>query len=335
MVVHTVKAIFSDLDGTLCHFDRDTSKHGVVTTEEEGGGYAKVFNAEGDERRCRLLPTSTMGNGVVSRETADLVSKLRAAGVKFVVVSGARNTTILKRIPLLPHVDAAVSETGSRIMYAPVGGSAFVPEKDADPSLMSLDVDWAARFEHITGPLSSALPAEEREGTLWDLFRELKAMGLKVDANGYTGCFRVDCKTPQHVEMITRVAGDAEGLAKRELGHAMNLGKYDFFPAMAGKGNTVKYLQEKWGLKKEECVALFDDDNDLPMAEACGAGMLPSVTSNSVRARLGSEPDWILAERAGTGVFATEELLERILKQVQEASGVGDEACRTGGGIQF
>jgi hypothetical protein len=28
---------------------------------------------------------------------------------------------------------------------------------------------------------------------------------------------------------------------------AMNLGKYDFFPAGSGKGNAVRYLQQQWG----------------------------------------------------------------------------------------
>lgn len=53
-----------------------------------------------------------MGNGVVSEETIRLVDDLRKEGVKFVVVSGARTTTIMNRLPLLPRVDAAVSETG-------------------------------------------------------------------------------------------------------------------------------------------------------------------------------------------------------------------------------
>eukprot|EP00282_Hemiselmis_andersenii_P036498 CAMPEP_0169448630 /NCGR_PEP_ID=MMETSP1042-20121227/12160_1 /TAXON_ID=464988 /ORGANISM="Hemiselmis andersenii, Strain CCMP1180" /LENGTH=127 /DNA_ID=CAMNT_0009560275 /DNA_START=74 /DNA_END=454 /DNA_ORIENTATION=- len=123
MGVTKVRAVFSDLDGTLCHFDRDTRKHGVVTEEDPlTPGEATVRNTHtGETRRCRLLPTSTMGNGVVSDETARLVGELRKAGVIFVVVSGARSSTIMKRLPLLPHLDAAVSETGSRVMYAPEG----------------------------------------------------------------------------------------------------------------------------------------------------------------------------------------------------------------------
>jgi len=35
------------------------------------------------------------------------------------------------------------------------------------------------------------------------------------------------------------------------IGHAMNLGMYDFFPIRAGKGQAVRYLQTKWGFKVE------------------------------------------------------------------------------------
>jgi len=321
--VTKVRCIFSDLDGTLCHFDRDTCKHGVTVTDDQGGATALARNSEGEQRTCRLLPTSTMGNGVVSDETVRLVDELRKEGVKFVVVSGARTTTILKRIPLLPRVDACISETGSRVMYAPPNDPG--PACDV-ASRMKLDTQWASKFEHVTGPLDGGLPVAQRQGSLWDLYREMEALGLRVDSNGYTGCFRVDCKKEEEISKISKFTEDREGLAKRELSHAMNLGKYDFFPAVAGKGNTVKYLQELWGLQKEECVCLFDDDNDLPMTEVCGVSMLPGVTSDSVRKRLGTEKDWILARCAGTGVFATEELLQRIVEQVRKPA-LSEDGC--------
>jgi hydroxymethylpyrimidine pyrophosphatase-like HAD family hydrolase len=47
----------------------------------------------------------------------------------------------------------------------------------------------------------------------------------------------------------------------------MNLGMYDFFPSLAGKGPVVRFLQAKWGLKRDECIALFDDDNDIKMVQ--------------------------------------------------------------------
>ena len=50
-----------------------------------------VRNRDGAERRCRLLPTSTMGAGAISEETIALVDALRAEGVKFVIITGTRH----------------------------------------------------------------------------------------------------------------------------------------------------------------------------------------------------------------------------------------------------
>eukprot|EP00287_Rhodomonas_sp_CCMP768_P017850 CAMPEP_0202822352 /NCGR_PEP_ID=MMETSP1389-20130828/11008_1 /ASSEMBLY_ACC=CAM_ASM_000865 /TAXON_ID=302021 /ORGANISM="Rhodomonas sp., Strain CCMP768" /LENGTH=267 /DNA_ID=CAMNT_0049495255 /DNA_START=42 /DNA_END=845 /DNA_ORIENTATION=- len=252
-----------------------------------------------------------MGAGTVSDRTVELIGKLREKGVKFVIITGARSTTVIERMPMLPMVDAVACETGSKVWYPPP--SACNPP---DANEWELDKEWASNFQHVTGPLETDVPAVQREGTLWELFREMKALLFDPDSRGYTGCFRVRCKTEEAVGRISEIVKDVRKLDDLGIGHAMNLGMYDFFPKAAGKGNTVRYLREKWGLKAEECVALFDDDNDIPMARECGTGYLPSITSESVRSRLSAEPRWHVAETAGSGVFATEEILERLLVQV-------------------
>ena len=94
--------------------------------------------------------------------------------------------------------------------------------------------------------------------------------------------------------------------------------QYDFYPRASGKGNAVAYLQQRYGLAPEECVALFDDDNDLPMAMRCEGGqLLPGLTSKSVARAAMEHPEWKVAARAGQGVFAIEELLEGLLEQVR------------------
>eukprot|EP00966_Prymnesium_polylepis_P069288 1610181-Prymnesium_polylepis.1 len=97
----------------------------------------------------------------------------------------------------------------------------------------------------------------------------------------------------------------------------MNLGKFDFFPAASGKGNVVQYLQGKWGLDPAQCAALFDDDNDLPMALSCGRQLLPGLTSQSVERAAAENPQWELASCAGQGPVAFEECIERLLQQVR------------------
>ena len=92
--------------------------------------------------------------------------------------------------------------------------------------------------------------------------------------------------------------------------------QYDFYPRASGKGNAVAYLQRRYGLAPAQCVALFDDDNDLPMARRCEGGqLLPGLTSKSVARAALEHPEWRVAERAGQGVFAIEELLEALLER--------------------
>ena len=103
----------------------------------------------------------------------------------------------------------------------------------------------------------------------------------------------------------------------REIDWAMNLGKYDFFPRLSGKGNVVAYLQDKFGVGEAESACLFDDDNDLPMAMRCGTHYLPGLTSDSVRRAAMEHPDWVVPPNEGTGVFAIEACLERLLERVR------------------
>jgi len=313
-----IKCIFSDLDGTLCHFDRHTKHHGAKVVEDEANGLATVHNREGEQRNCRLLPTSTMGAGVISDKTVELVHALRSAGVKFVIISGARTTTMLARYARLPLVDSVACETGVKILYPPPSASMT---ETPDPSVLELDSEWSKTFQNVTGPLDSSLPPSQRLGTLWDLYREMEELGLSPDARGYYGCFRVNCRDDEtQLALLRPFVNHMSNLGERGISHAMNLGMHDFFPAKAGKGPAVKFLQAKWGLAPDECIALFDDDNDIKMVEQCGAGFLPGITSESVQNRLAIEPGWALAKRAGTGVFATEDILHTILNEVSERS---------------
>lgn len=209
-----LRAIFSDLDGTLVHFPK-VCVHGVwgslfhdaapvrkrvqaltacllVTRpsawqwfEEHGSRIISrdpdakrcvMESASGEQRECWLLPSSTMGDGLVSDRSVELVQQLRDEGVLFVIVTAARKSTLMERLPLLPACDVAVCETGSR-MYLSDG---------------SLDSEWASRFEHICGPLERELDVQQRPEPLWCFFRRLQQIdGLKCDSRSYYGCFRV------------------------------------------------------------------------------------------------------------------------------------------------
>jgi len=302
-----IRAIFSDLDGTIVHFPAWFEQHGTkIVSRDEEAKRAIVESPTGETRECRLLPSSTMGDGFVSERTIELVQALRAEGIKFVIVTAARKSTLFERQPMLPACDAACCETGSRVYLG------------TDNGLDGLDLEWAARFEHLTGPLERELDVAERPEPLWAFFRELQASvpGLKCDSRSYYGCFRVDTKDSPEVEARLReviAASLPDGVD-----WAMNLGKFDFFPAASGKGNVVAYLQGKFGVTEDESAALFDDDNDLPMAQKCGTHYLPGLTSKSVERAAAEHPAWIVPPNQGTGVFAIEACLELLLERVRQ-----------------
>merc|ERR1712070_1370787 len=104
------------------------------------------------------------------------------------------------------------------------------------------------------------MDVEERPEPLWQFFRLLRdsVPGLKCDSRSYYGCFRVDTKDDASVDGALREA--IRQHLPAGIDWAMNLGKYDFYPAESGKGNVVTYLQAKYGVAPEECACLFDDN---------------------------------------------------------------------------
>ena len=230
-----VKVVFSDLDGTLCHFERHFAHHARLEPVRGQPGLADFVMHEPDpttgrraRRRCVLLPTSTMGPGVMSLQTIELIGELRMMGVHFVYVTGARASTLAERLPLMARADAAFGETGGR----------FLNLRHDNGSQPCLDPDWTAQMEPCCGPvLSETLPSSplDRPGALWDWARRLSSEFLfELDTRSYFFGFRVDLdkqrsealRDPLHFERIV-ATHLPPGLAT-----AQNLGKYDFFPAV-------------------------------------------------------------------------------------------------------
>jgi hypothetical protein len=94
----------------------------------------------------------------------------------------------------------------------------------------------------------------------------------------------------------------------------------------------VAYLQAVYGVRADESCCLFDDDNDLPMAERCAVHYLPGLTSQSVSRAAAEHPEWHVASKAGQGVFAIEECLEQLLERVVREQEGGTVDVGGGGG---
>jgi hydroxymethylpyrimidine pyrophosphatase-like HAD family hydrolase len=305
-----VNVLFSDLDGTLVHYPKDFGEYAAIVAEDDAAKTATIrYNVSGETRACLALTSMTGGKAYISVKTGELVGRLRALGVMFVIITGSRASTYVQRRGQLPEADYEFFENGGRML---VRGK--------------LDPTWTDCFAAQSGPVASrdALlpddlpPPMEREGELWALYRELAANGWHVDARDYATNFRVDIvksegKSVEDFKAAVDGKLDALGLAT-----SFNLGKADIYPAGSGKANAAAHVLEKEGWSASTAVAMFDDDNDLELGALVGRSFLPGVTHGNVLDAMKLHGDrWTLTN--SRGFLGTEEALECIMALEQSA----------------
>lgn len=138
------------------------------------------------------------------------------------------------------------------------------------------------------GPASEeAKQPEARSGPLWDVYRQFKAEGVKLDTTSYSTMFRASpgkmtAGSPIDTQQASASASDIAAALQRlppGLVSTYNLGKADVYPSTSGKAAAARYMMQKWGAACEDCAFLCDDDNDIELAETVGRAFLPSVSS--------------------------------------------------------
>lgn len=356
-----LRAIFSDVDGTIVHYEKNLVKQGYVLTVQPPPpkSDAAPFGGPDDAlglRRCQWLhvatgrvidcfcvPSLTLGGGFVTVHTLQLVRCLRdELGVVFVLLTGARSSTMAMRRAsrTLPETDFDCCEGGGKIhklTYTDdldaVAAHASAPISEAgsaQPISVTLDVDWCNRFASVIGPWTENEKEEDplkRLGKLWDCYRSLAEGGkYKLDAKSFSTAFIVDFKARgDEAEKELKRRFEAEFLPVG-IYAVMNLGKAHVGPVGCDKRTAVERIcvREGWvdddhaalaAFTRAHCMALFDDENDLSFAHACGKGFLPSVTHDSVLDALREDERIPLSERrwrraAHDGLLGTEEALE-------------------------
>lgn len=308
-----VKAIFSDIDGTVVHYEKTMTKQGYVMLKNSGEVNTNpsdvtdcvtelirdnvaveqvVWLHQPSQTRCPTLkvPSLTLGGGYMSVATLDLIDVLRQEhGVAFVLMTGARTSTLLmrRRSATLPTTDYDVCEGGGKLWDR----QGKKPLEEAP-----LDEKWSSNFVPTCGPMEQ-LDSDPltRVGALWDVFRILHNEGFKLDAKSFSTSFLVDLSKSTCVEKGEKSLAEAETYLKNKfvaedfagkfnVTYITNLGKGQVCPVGCNKRTAAEYiLSEKLGnIERRECVALFDDENDLEFANLCGAGFIPSVAHASV-----------------------------------------------------
>ena len=168
-----LKIIFSDVDGALIHYPKKTEKGDSATTTQQPEPPATL---ESSRQILALPPSATGMKGIISAQTLQSCRDLRQRGVKLVLVSGMRTSTLLNRLPYLPRADAYCTEAGGRIFY---------------PTEAALEEEVASEFQHQWTPVefSGASPEDLqpfglREDTTWRKRMELEQA---AGSDGYAG----------------------------------------------------------------------------------------------------------------------------------------------------
>jgi hydroxymethylpyrimidine pyrophosphatase-like HAD family hydrolase len=341
-------AVFSDIDGTLVHYRGKLELLGYSylgpvdppRTHAVSSEAVHVFRHDATLREVECIPvySATLGGGFCSLRTIELVAQLREQGVKFVVISGARTSTLLKRwhSKAIPACDYYVGEGGGRIWAGDTGAH---------------DDAWIDQFQSIIGPWRDQLdtPPEARVGPLWDCYRRIAAEESlapnsgrpKMDADSFSTSFMVDVRgdATKHVTLGMAEISDIEATLREmtrdvfepEFGATMsvNLGKAQFNPIGVDKCTAMSYLCRKHGItlrngagapapssgKPLVAAALFDDDNDITFASACDLGYVPSIAHPVVPehlVKMGPSFERVPVE----GLLGTEYALDRLLERV-------------------
>eukprot|EP00758_Cryptobia_borreli_P002812 Tbor_TRINITY_DN3305_c0_g1::TRINITY_DN3305_c0_g1_i1::g.23453::m.23453 len=224
------KVIFSDIDGTIVHYEKNLSSQGYRLVREilDGSGDHEglnrgvaVFNHPSRRRRCLRksnvekydignvtgsedeyeyedikcwkVPSLTLGGGFISLRTFELVNQLREEyGVQFVLLTGARTSTMMmrRRSETLPKTAYDVWEGGSKISDR---RSLFgVDHSHENNDYIPVNEEWSAQFEILCGS-STQLESDplKREGPMWDIYRQLHNEGYVLDAKSFSASFMV------------------------------------------------------------------------------------------------------------------------------------------------
>ena len=336
-----ITSIFSDIDGTIVHYEKNLKSLGYQLVPADDPASATSLNGIPNPSGlptavwvhqptntyvpCFHVPSLTLGGGFISCRTLHLVDALRANGVKYVLMTGARTSTLLlrRKSGSLPTSDYDVGEGGGKIWA----------RKGAAPDIgVPLDPVWSERFVHVTGPLEQLdQDPLTRQGPLWECFAALKAAGYHLDAVSMSTSFLVDLTKSSTVTKDGLTVDEAEqklkGWFETDLGsrhnvcYITNLGKGQVCPVGCGKRTAMEYILDQNNLKGQEAVAFFDDENDLAFAALCGAGFLPTVAHSSVVKMLDlkrgrGENEWV--RPAIDGLIGTDEGLAHVLNRVLE-----------------
>lgn len=133
---------------TMLHSTQETGKrHKVLKLPPTTTGLQVVAVGSCTQPVCAVqhglsITSGRLLQGIISVKTLTELERMRRGGVKLVLITGARLSTMLTRMAFLPAADAYVCENGGRIYYPDATLTVALP--------IAEDMEWR-RTHNATG----------------------------------------------------------------------------------------------------------------------------------------------------------------------------------------
>jgi Cof subfamily protein (haloacid dehalogenase superfamily) len=249
--------------------------------------------------RCRLLALDLDGTllsttKTISRRNLAAVAAVRAAGVRLVLITGRRYPAargvaaqLGRGVPLVLHHGALVVEpeperdhdgppqilrclpldreaVRAAIRLGREGGADPVAHCGFRAEGRLVMAEIAADNEMLLGYVGRGLADRVQ---VEDLERDLPEDVVQVMFAG---------RLPRMLDLYPRlVAGlGARARVERTLYPGQGMGFLDVLHPQVGKGEALTWLRQRWGVAREETIAIGDNWNDHDMLTAAGRGLV-------------------------------------------------------------
>ena len=214
------------------------------------------------------------------------IKRLENAGIKVVLVTGRMHCAALGIAKELGVTTPIVSYQGGMIKEFYKCNDVLC-RNDMDPHRAMEIIEWARENDvHINLYMDDVLYVEH----------DTEVVRKYTDARfiDYHVCSfdNLEIKNVNKIRAIDfdnpeRVTGWVNQLSQKY--HDLYVIKSTpYFCEIAGreatKGNAVKFLQDKWGIKKEEILAIGDQDNDIELLKAGGIAVAMGNATDELKA---------------------------------------------------
>lgn len=241
--------------------------------------------------KIRLIATDVDGTLVkdsspeIYPEMIDMIRRLTAQGIHFVVSSGRTCRSIVHMFREVEEQIACIAENGAHIRYQGKNLSLTAMKREDTQGIINMLREYKASCEIVASTPEGSLIESKNQEFIDLIEHSYHNKVILVD-----DILKADRK-------IIKIAAYKPG-SIRNLGESIWIPRWesrvkacmageewvDFMDAHVDKGNALKFLQEYFGVSKEETMAFGDNANDIGLLGAAGESYAVENARDEVKA---------------------------------------------------